>query len=75
MKRISLCAALMLLVSLWAGAQGVKAGPWLGDCSENAVTILWTSEVPGMAYVELEDGTQLYETFAGRRIFRSFHSI
>lgn len=75
MKRISLCAALMLLASLWAGAQSVKAGPWLSDCSENAVTILWTSEVPGMAYVELEDGTQLYETFAGRRIFRSFHSI
>ena len=74
-KRISLCAALVLFVSISAGAQGVKVGPWLSDCTENAVTILWTSEVPGMGYVELEDGTQLYDTFAGRRIFRTLHSV
>lgn len=73
-KRVSLCAAL-LLVSFWAGAQGVKVGPWLSDASEDSVTILWTSEIPGMGYVELEDGTQLYDTFAGRRIFRKLHSV
>lgn len=45
---------LLLLPSLHA--QGVQAGPWISDTEENALTILWTSEAPGMAWVELEDG-------------------
>ena len=68
-------AAFLLIVSFSLCAQGVKAGPWMSDCSEDAVTILWTSEVPGMGCVELEDGTQVYDTFAGRRIFRTLHSV
>jgi hypothetical protein len=28
-----------------------------------------------MAYVELSDGTQVWETFAGRRIFKRLHSV
>ena len=54
---------------------GVKTGPWICETRENSLTILWTSEKPGMAYVELADGTRHYETFAGRRIFRRLHSI
>ena len=64
-----------LLVSMPASAQGIKAGPWICGADENQITILWTSEVPGMAYVELEDGSQKYETFAGRRLFQRLHTI
>lgn len=74
MKRILVIIALVALgAQSWA--QGIKAGPWICDARENKITILWTSEVPGMAYVELQDGTQKYETFAGRRIFKRLHSI
>lgn len=64
---------LLLLPSLHA--QGIKVGPWISDTGENSLTILWTSETPGMAWVELDDGRIMYETFAGRRIFRRLHSI
>ena len=74
MKRIVLVAA-ALLVFILAEAQEIKAGPWVSGVRENTVTVLWTSEQPGMAWVELEDGTLKYETFAGRRIFRRLHSI
>ena len=70
---LSAVVALSLLQPL--RAQGVQEGPWIGDAGEHALTILWTSELPGMAYVELEDGTVRYETFAGRRIFQRLHSI
>ena len=58
-----------ILLSLNALAGGVKAGPWVSEARTDRVTILWTSDVPGMAYVELADGTKVWETFAGRRIF------
>lgn len=56
-------------------AQGVKAGPWICNVREDRVTILWTSELPGMAFLELESGEVKYETFAGRRVFKRLHSI
>ncbi len=56
-------------------APGIQAGPWVCDASDSTLTILWTSEVPGKAYVELEDGSTVYDVFAGRRIFRRLHSI
>lgn len=78
MKKILLGAALvaagMVAGSLAASAQ-VKAGPWLSDVREDAVTVLWTTEQPGLGFVELEDGTVRYDTFAGRRIFRRLHSV
>ena len=74
MKRLILILA-VVTATLQCLAQGIKAGPWVCDAREDKVTILWTSEVPGMAYVELEDGSFKYETFAGRRIFRRLHSI
>lgn len=75
---LSSIIAVTLAVTLQA--QGVKAGPWTGDTTENSITILWTSEVPGMAWVEYRtdasSGTQtLYELYAGRRIFRRLHSV
>ena len=64
-----------LLMSVSLFGQGIKSGPWISGAAEDQITILWTSEVPGMAFVELEDGTVKYETFAGRRIFQRLHSV
>ena len=56
---------------IWLLAAGpLQQGPWVYGARENSVNILWISEKPGMAYVELEDGTLHYETYAGRRIFK-----
>jgi len=73
MKRFFLLLLGLLPCLVWA--QGVKVGPWISDAGDNHVTVLWTSEVPGTAYVQLEDGRTVYDTFAGRRIFRRLHSI
>ena len=74
MKRIAL-----LIICIGAGftslRAGVVSGPWVTEVREDRVTLVWTSEQPGMAYVELEDGTQVWETFAGRRIFGRLHRI
>ena len=56
-------------------AGGVHSGPWVSETRSDRVTILWTSDVPGMAYVELSDGTKVWETFAGRRVFHRLHSV
>ncbi|MBR5211800.1 MAG: metallophosphoesterase [Bacteroidales bacterium] len=74
MKRL-----MMLLLALMTGIQGwtgnIAYGPWVTESRSDRVTICWMSEVPGMAYVELSDGTQVWETFAGRRIFKRLHSV
>ena len=62
-------------LSLNVLAGGVKSGPWVSEARTDRVTILWTSDVPGMAWVELADGTKVWETFAGRRVFHRLHSI
>ena len=74
MKKILLIllGAALCLESL---AQGVKAGPWVTETRTDRVTILWTSDKPGMAYVELADGTKVWETFAGRRVFHRLHCV
>ena len=74
MKKILL---FLLGVALCAEAiaGGVKAGPWVTEARTDRVTIVWTSDVPGMAYVELSDGTKVWETFAGRRVFHRLHSV
>ena len=56
-------------------AQGVKAGPWVSEARTDRLTVVWTSEKPGMAYVELEGGEKVWETFAGRRVFHRLHSV
>lgn len=64
-----------VVLSINCLAQGVVSGPWVSEAREDRVTILWTSEKAGQAYVELADGTKVWETFAGRRIFKRFHSV
>ena len=61
---------LQTLLFLLLAAGPLQQGPWVYGARENSVNILWVSEKPGMAYVELADGTVKYETFAGRRIFQ-----
>ena len=48
MKKLLL---LLLSVTLCLNglAGGVKAGPWVSEARTDRVTILWTSDVPGMA--------------------------
>ena len=72
-KILSFLLGALLCLNCLAG--GVKAGPWVSEARTDRVTILWTSDVPGMAYVELADGTKIWETFAGRRVFHRLHSV
>lgn len=74
MKKLLLVASL-LLCGASAFCQGLQWGPWVTETRENSLSILWVSEKPGMAWVELEDGTRVWETFAGRRIFGRLHKI
>ena len=72
-KLIILLLSLMSCLDGWAGS--IVYGPWVTEAREDRMTICWMSEKPGMAYVELSDGTQIWETFAGRRIFQRLHSV
>ena len=72
-KLMVLLLGLMACIEGWAG--NIEYGPWVTESRADRVTICWMSEKPGMAYVELSDGRQVWETFAGRRIFRRLHSI
>ena len=64
-----------ILLCLESLAGGVKSGPWVTEARTDRVTILWTSEVPGMAWVELSDGTKIWQTYAGRHVFHRLHTI
>ena len=66
---------LSVTLSLNCLAQGVHAGPWVSEARTDRVTILWTSDIPGMAWVELSDGTKVWQTFAGRHVFHRLHSV
>lgn len=74
MKRfVILLLGLMACLQGWS--RGIVYGPWVTESREDRMTICWLSEKPGMAYVELSDGTQVWDTFAGRRIFKRLHSV
>lgn len=78
MNRIHLLAfCLLASISMQArsGASDVEVGPWITNVSGNSATILWTTAHPGKAWVELGDGTKIWETFAGRRIFGRNHTV
>ena len=66
---------LQMILFLLLAAGPLQQGPWVYGARENSVNILWVSEQPGMAYVELADGTVKFETFAGRRIFKRLHRV
>ena len=72
-KTVSMLAGILLCLQVFA--QGIQVGPWISEARDNRLTIQWTSEIAGMAYVELQDGTCLWETFAGRRIFQRLHAV
>lgn len=72
-RAIILLLTLLASLKVWAG--NIEYGPWVTESREDRVTICWMSEKPGMAYVELSDGTKVWETYAGRRIFGRLHSI
>lgn len=72
-KLVILLLGLVACMEGWAGS--IEYGPWVTEAREDRVTICWMSEMPGMAYVELADGTKVWETFAGRRIFKRMHSV
>lgn len=73
--RKGLLILLGLLIGLQCLAGGIVSGPWVSEARENSLTILWTTDVPGMGYVEFENGDRFWDTFAGRRIFPRFHSV
>ena len=74
MKKLTiLLLGLVACLEGWAG--NIKYGPWVTEARAERLTICWMSEKPGMAYVELADGTKVWETFAGRRIFKRLHAI
>ena len=62
-KYLLLLVSVTLCLNVFAG--GVKAGPWVSEARTDRVTILWTSDVPGMAYVELADGTKIWRYRVG----------
>ncbi len=70
--RLLLLGFVLCLDSL---AQCVRSGPWVSEVRTDRITVLWTSDKPGMACVELSDGTKIWETFAGRRVFHRLHSV
>lgn len=53
----------------------VKYGPWVTAVGEDTFTVLWVTETPGQAWVELPDGSRFYHEFAGRRIFERLHTV
>lgn len=52
-----------------------KYGPWITATDEDSFTVLWVTESPGKAWVELTDGRRFYHEFAGRRIFERLHTV
>ena len=50
-------------------------GPWVTDMSENAFTVLWSTDVPCQGWVELDNGRRVYEVYAGRKMFGTLHTV
>ncbi|MFC2711389.1 metallophosphoesterase [Hoylesella oralis] len=84
MKRLLLCAT--LLVSLSVSAIKVTHGPYICDMDSTGVTIMWVTDKPGRAWVEVaEDGKdhfygkerqRYYATLHGRRVLTdSVHHV
>lgn len=72
-RSVILLLGLMACIQGWA--KSIEYGPWVTESREDRLTICWLSVKPGMAYVELSDGTHIWETFAGRRIFKRLHAV
>ncbi len=53
----------------------LAVGPWVTDMSEDAFTVLWTTDIPCQGWVELDNGRRIYEDYAGRKLFGTFHTV
>ena len=53
----------------------VNCGPWVTDMSEDAFTVLWATDIPCQGFVQLDNGRQIYEEYAGRKLFGTLHTI
>jgi len=73
MKRI-VTSLLIIALGLNMSAQ-TSVGPWVTNVSDHSATILWTGETEGTGWVETEDGTKVYDCFAGRRTMEKFHEV
>ena len=88
MKRLFLTLS-VLVAAAFAALAGhdpdVKYGPWVQNVTETGFTVMWTSSLKNLAYVEIapNDGTpfefcdrqRFYNVYAGRRIADTFHSV
>ncbi|MBQ5935145.1 MAG: metallophosphoesterase [Bacteroidales bacterium] len=53
----------------------VTCGPWITDMSENAFTVLWTTDIACQGWVQLDNGRRIYEDYAGRKLFGTYHTV
>lgn len=53
----------------------IVVGPWVTGMHKTSCSILWTTEEESLAWVQLEDGTRIYEEFAGRRVHGRLHHV
>ena len=53
----------------------VVYGPWVTDMCETAFTVLWTTDVACQGWVQLDNGRRVYEEYAGRKLFGTYHTV
>ncbi|MDR2042518.1 MAG: metallophosphoesterase family protein [Tannerella sp.] len=85
-KKVSM-AMVFGLVSLWASAQGIRIthGPYLQAVGEKEVTVVWTTDVDAVSWVELApagdesfyaaERPSYYQTRDGNRVVGKLHKI
>lgn len=50
-------------------------GPWITDMGLDGFSVLWTTDTESIGWVQMEDGTRIFDEFAGRRMPGKFHSV
>lgn len=86
-RLLSIAAFLLISIASFAGTPKIKmsCGPWIQNVTEDSFTVLWTTEVSTLSWIEVfpDDGTpynacerqQYWQTVSGRRMSGTFHSI
>lgn len=85
MRKELICMATMLLISTYACAIKIESGPYLQNMTETGCDILWSTDKPSTAWVELapDDGThfyskerpRVYSVDLGRAVVGNFHKV
>lgn len=85
MNKTIISGALALLAFQWAAAISIVSGPYLQNVTETSCDILWRTDHPSTAWVELapDDSTHFYQeerprTYAtdlGRAVVGTFHRV